>query len=537
MTAQVLIIEDEKILASNLATALARAGVSSHIANSIADASSLFCSHDYNLICADIQLGDGNGLAFCEEARQTKPSLPIIVMTGQDTSGNRLRSEGFGATAFVAKPFSLSRFRELVATLLREGLASVERQERDVAPRIMMYSHDTIGLGHMRRNSAIASHIVAQNPLASVLMLVGSPTGLFFDLPPGIDYIKLPSLAKVAREVWRPQSLRITSGDVLAMRSGLIERAVDTFKPDVLLVDHEANGVWNELIPALELVRRNNAATRIILGLRDILDEPAETLRSWNSRGTVETIRRFYDDILVYGEESLFPSRTAYGLDNLVPGHVHSCGYVTNVESVSDRNSTRNPSGHKRIVVAGGGGRDAFPLLAAAVEALLAIPLNERPSADIIAGPLMDSDLFGPLGKSSAAAGINFYRTHPNVPQLLASADLFVTMGGYNSVVEAIATGCPTLVVPRVGPSAEQRMRAECLRAKGIVDVLQAHEANASGLGAAFRRLLQKPAQKHNQTINLRGAEYAASFIAKAIEAKTETARPTNKKRPRYANA
>ena len=537
MTAQVLIIEDENILASNLATALARAGVSSHIASSIAEAAHKFSAHDYKLVCADIQLGDGNGLEFCEEARRTKPSLPIIIMTGQDTSGNRLRSEEFGATAFVAKPFSLSRFRELVATLLRETVPMIERQGRDSAPRIMMYSHDTIGLGHMRRNSAIASNIVANDASASVLMLVGSPSGLFFDLPPGIDYIKLPSLAKVAREVWRPQSLRITSGDVLAMRSGLIERAIDTFKPDVFLVDHEANGVWNELMPALELVRRCSPSTRIILGLRDILDEPVQTLQSWKKRGTIETIQRFYDDILVYGDEALFPTRKAYGLDKLVPGHVHSCGYVTNIDTTARRTITRTPNIKKRIVVAGGGGRDAFPLLAAAVEALLNMPSSERPDADVIAGPLMDADLFGPLGQHSAASGINFHRTHPNVPELLAKADLFVTMGGYNSIVEAIAMGCPTLVVPRVGPSAEQRMRADCLKAKGLVDVLDAHEADTAGLGAAFRALLRKPVLQPAATINLGGAEYAANFIAKAIEAKTFASSATTKKRTKYAHA
>jgi predicted glycosyltransferase len=534
MTTQVLILEDEKILANNLATALARVGVSSHVAGSIAEASRRLFEQDYDLICADIQLGDGNGLAFCEEARLTRPSLPIIVMTGQDTSGNRLRSEEFGATAFVAKPFSLSRFRELVATLLREFVAPVEKQQRDSAPRVLMYSHDTIGLGHMRRNSAIAARIVASNPRASVLMLVGSPSGLFFDLPPGVDYIKLPSLAKVAREVWRPQSLRITSGEVLAMRSGLIERAVDTFKPHVFLVDHEANGVWNELNPALELLRRSNPETRIILGLRDILDEPSQTLQSWSKRGTTQTIQRFYDDILVYGDEALFPTREAYGLDKLVPGHVHSCGYVTNVDSAAKK-PKKDGSAKKRIVVAGGGGRDAFPLLAAAVEALRAMPEHERPHADIIAGPLMDSDLFVPLDQSSAAVGINFHRTHPNVPGLLASADLFVTMGGYNSVVEAIAVGCPTLVVPRVGPSAEQRMRADCMKAKGLVSVLNAHDADVPGLRAALKSLLQKPLKKSGAAINFKGAEFAADFIAQAIEAGTVS--NSKQKMPSYAHA
>lgn len=523
MTAQVLIIEDEVILASNLSAALARSGVTSHVANSIAAAAGKVATHDYALICADIQLGDGSGLDFCEKVRAEKPQLPVIMMTGQDTSGNRLRAEGLGATAFVAKPFSLSRFRELVATLLREKPLAGHAESAPRAPCVLMYSHDTIGLGHMRRNSAIAARIVARDPRASVLMLVGSPSGVPFDLPPGVDYIKLPSLAKVARDVWRPQSLRITSGDVMSLRASLIEHAAESFRPDVMLIDHEPGGVWNELVPAFEGIRRASPHTRIILGLRDILDEPHLTQQVWEKRGTRDILRNFYDDILVYGDEAVFPTRQAYGLDALAPGHVQSCGYVTNFSTTDQAEARIEASGRPHIVIAGGGGRDAFPLLSAAVDALRLIPAGERPGADIIAGPLMDADLRAPLEQGAALDGIRFHRTHANMQDLLASADLFVTMGGYNSVVEAIATGCRTLVVPRVGPSAEQRMRATCLAERGMIEAIETHHASPEALAAVFRTV-RRGAARRTPAISLNGADNAAAFICGAIAGKANAA-------------
>ena len=84
MTETVLIIEDETSLANNLAAALARGGVNAVIANSLAAASGRIGSADYDLVCADIQLGDGSGLDFCEDMRRDRPDLPVIMMTGQD---------------------------------------------------------------------------------------------------------------------------------------------------------------------------------------------------------------------------------------------------------------------------------------------------------------------------------------------------------------------------------------------------------------------------------------------------------------------
>ena len=462
-------------------------------------------ANDYALICADIQLGDGNGLDFCEQVRAAKPDLPVIMMTGQDTSGNRPRSEGLGATAFMAKPFSLSRFRELVATLLREIPSRADLPPAMARRCVLMYSHDTIGLGHMRRNSAIAARIVARNPRASVLMLVGSPSGVPFDLPPGVDYIKLPSLAKMARDVWRPHSLRISSGDVISLRSSFIEHAAASFKPDVFLVDHEPAGVWNELVPASKSIRRSCPQTRLILGLREILDEPELTRQSWERRGTGDIIRKFYDDILVYGDEIGFSDARGLWPRRAAPGRVRSCGYVTNASGPEIAPPAEAASAQPRVVVAGGGGRDAFPLLSAAVAALQSIPAAQRPEADIIAGPLMDDDLRRPLARAPSS-GIRFHRTLRSAA-LIGKAELFVTMGGYNSVVEAMATGCRTLVVPRVGPSAEQRMRAACFAALGMIETHRTPRSRPrSALAAVFRTVRAMPPRR-TPGIDLDGAD------------------------------
>ena len=63
-------------------------------------------------------------------------------------------------------------------------------------PRILLYSHDTFGLGHLRRSLSIAHQIAQDIPEARQLLLTGSMVAGAFALPQHLDLIKLPALSK-----------------------------------------------------------------------------------------------------------------------------------------------------------------------------------------------------------------------------------------------------------------------------------------------------------------------------------------------------
>ena len=510
--AQVLIVEDEKILARNIATALRRAGIETVVAESCSAARSLIAGNPPNLVIADVNLGDGDGIELLAEWRQDHPDVPVVIMTGQDSLSKRLRAERLDATAFLSKPFAMRRLRELALTLLAEGAPGPGSGFR--GPSVMMYSHDTIGLGHMRRNSSIASALIERVPNLSVLMMVGCPTGMVFELKPGIDFIKLPSLAKLGRNQWRPSSLRVSPDTTRSIRMGILERAADAFRPDVLLVDHEPAGVWEELVPTLKAIRRRGG-TSVILGLRDILDDPQRTRALWEKHGTAQIVRNLYDGVFVYGDQRVYPSSDHYGLGKLQPDSVTYCGYVT-----TPHRGPQRGSGHaapRRILVSGGGGRDAYPVLSASLEALACIEPERRPRMTLIAGPLMDEELRGPLSERAQELGAAFLDRTSDMPALLDAADLLVTMGGYNSVTEAIAAGCSTIVIPRIGPSSEQRLRAECLARFGLVETLSQEALNPEDLAKRFRRGGRRPMPLIE--IPLNGAVTAANLIAERLAA------------------
>lgn len=501
----ILLLEDEPIIARNICRALGRGGHTVTHAASAREGRKQLEAARYDLVLADINLGDGDGISLLSAASASIQDVPIVIMSGQDTVGNRLRAEGLAVSAFLSKPFAMSRLAELTGALLAEtGKQAGQRR----GPSVMMYSHDTIGLGHMRRNTAIAKELVDRVPGASILMLVGCPAGMVFEPHPGIDYIKLPSLTKLGRGRWQAGSLRIDAATTRALRSGILERAIETFAPDVLLVDHEPAGVWEELVQPIRALRAKGR-TRVILGLRDILDDPDRVAQAWQGAGTNRTVSDLYDDIFIYGSERFYPSSTAYGLESLLPGRVRYCGTVTAAHQ-GERIRWDGPP--RRVLVSGGGGRDAYGLLDTVLAGFVALAPHRRPELTLVAGPLMDAELSDALRHCATQAGAIFRDTTPDLPEMLARSDLFITMGGYNSVAEALVTACPTVVVPRVGPSGEQRIRAERLQALGMATVVWRDELTPARMAKALTA--RPPRQSAMPGLTFDGARLAAEHIA-----------------------
>jgi len=188
----------------------------------------------------------------------------------------------------------------------------------------MTYSHDGFGLGHLRRNTTIASRLVRQVPKSSVLMLIGCPAGAVFKLPTGVDFIKLPSVIKRDTGVWHPLRLRIGLEKTKALRVATIQQVAHVFHPQLLLVDHVPVGVWGELLPLLEMLKRSEDPPTVVLGLRDILDRPEATRALWEREGAYKAIRGYYDEIFVYGCRDVFDTSCEYGLEREFGGGIEN---------------------------------------------------------------------------------------------------------------------------------------------------------------------------------------------------------------------
>ncbi len=351
--------------------------------------------------------------------------------------------------------------------------------------RLVTYSHDGYGLGHLRRASNIAARFVQDTPGSTALMLTGCPVGNVFLLPKGVDFIKVPSLIKVDTGAYDPLGLRIDRKKAKAIRASTILTAVTQFKPHLFLVDHVPAGIYGELLPTLRMLKQLDDPPVIVLGLRDIIDEPSVVCELWRKEMTYQTIRKYYDEVFIYGCKDIFDAALYYGINAELPGRVRYCGYVCSEEPVKSREQVREDLRLRRpklVVVTTGGGHDGYPLMQSCMEAFRLVGRAAPFEAVFITGPLMDPAQREQLRAQGRGVGVRVMTSVEDPPSFIQAADLVITMGGYNSLCEVVSLRRKALVVPRLGPRAEQRMRARLLQEKGLIDVLDPREVSARTL-------------------------------------------------------
>src|SRR3954447_16050965 len=145
--------------------------------------------------------------------------------------------------------------------------------------RVLIYSHDTFGLGHLRRCRTIAHALVERHRDLSVLILSGSPIIGSFDYRARVDFVRVPGVIKLRNGEYTSLNLHIGIEETLEMRASIIEHTAAIFDPDLLIVDKEPLGLRGEVKATLDLMRRRG--TPVVLGVRDVMDEPALLAPAW----------------------------------------------------------------------------------------------------------------------------------------------------------------------------------------------------------------------------------------------------------------
>src|SRR5215469_8151982 len=351
--------------------------------------------------------------------------------------------------------------------------------------RLVTYSHDGYGLGHLRRTSNIAAQFVQDTPGSTALMLTGCPVGSVCPLPKGVDFIKFPSLIKVDTGVYDPLGLRVGRQKAKAIRASTILSAVTLFKPHIFLVDHVPAGIYGELLPTLRMLRGLHDPPVIVLGLRDIIDEPNVVCELWRKEMTYQAIRKYYDEVFIYGCKDIFDAALYYRMSTELPGKVRYCGYVCSGEPVKAREQVREDlrlQRQKLVVVTTGGGHDGYPLMRSCLQAFRLMGRAAPFDSVFITGPLMDRAQREELRAQARGLGVRVITCVEDAASFINAADLVITMGGYNSLCEVVSLRKKALVVPRLGPRAEQRMRAQLFQEKGLIDVLDPQKVSPKNL-------------------------------------------------------
>ena len=394
----------------------------------------------------------------------------------------------------------------------------LEHSRRTAASKLMFYSHDTYGLGHLRRTLALA-HSIRSQWRVSQLVITGSSVPHRFSFPADADYLKLPSAVKVDAGRYEPRSLKVPFGTLRTLRQDLLVAAAREFRPDALIVDNVPGGLKRELLPTLDHLK--TIGSRLVLGLRDVVDEPAWVREAWVEDGTYELLDDVYDRILVYGEQSIYDVAAEYGFSETAARKTRHVGYLGRGPASRSREEVRHDLdvGDARFVlVMAGGGEDGFDVLRAVLSALQLRPNGTRFACLLVGGPLMPADHRRAVLRLARRAHVRYADFVEDVASYLEAADAVVSMGGYNSVCELLSLGKPALVVPRVKPRREQLIRARLLSARGLLRMIDPDELEPRRLLDELTVLLGE--QPQPRRLPMRGLPAATDEIIDLLAAR-----------------
>ena len=359
--------------------------------------------------------------------------------------------------------------------------------------RILIYSHDTFGLGHLRRCRTIAQSMVQRRKGLTVLILSGSPIIGSFNFRTRVDFVRIPGVIKLRNGEYSSLSLHMDIAEVLELRASIIRHTAEVFKPDLFLVDKEPLGLRGEIHDTLQFL--NSRGTPLVLGLREVLDHPMLLAKEWERKNAVPALRDLYDEIWVYGLPQICDALAGIDLPEEVREKITYTGYLrSNIPAEVIHNPGNRPFEEPYILVTTGGGGDGEHLIDWVLSAYEHDPDIPYPSL-MVYGPFMSPQRREKFQiRVDKIANVKALTFDSNVERLMSGAAGVVAMGGYNTFCEILTMDKPAVIAPRTRPRMEQYIRALRAQDLGLVRMLAADGRRDPGLMADALR--QLPSQR-----------------------------------------
>lgn len=386
-----------------------------------------------------------------------------------------------------------------------------------------MYSHDTFGLGHLRRTRAIAQALVEQHKDVSVLILTGSSIIGSFDFKTRVDFVRVPGVIKLRNGEYTSLKLHMDIEETLAMRESIIRHTAETFDPDLFIVDKEPLGLHGEVKQTLEDLKAKGVPC--VLGLRDVMDEPSLLEPEWERKKALPALSQYYEQIWIYGLPQFHNPLEGLKLTETVKRKMVYSGYLQRSEPEESYSafSLQKIDEPYILVTAGGGGdgEEAIDWVLRAYEEDSNLPYP----ALVVLGPFMQSESQSSFReRADALPNVEVITFNARLESLIVSAVGVVAMGGYNTFCEILSFDKPALIIPRRYPRREQLIRAERAQELGLIQMIDPVDgASAQEMATALRQL---PQQNQPSNIVIPGLMSGLENVNKLARQLIERPRP-----------
>lgn len=375
-----------------------------------------------------------------------------------------------------------------------------------MTPRVLLYCHNVLGFGHIVRSLRIAEELVARG--AECRLITGCRFLDRIHIPAGVGVVQMPALRAEADGKLKSVDGGLL-GTVLKRRSRMIANELRTWRPEVLLVDHNPLGLIGELTESIDAVQKEHLPARLIWGIRDIWSSPDHLRNMLAFAGDPEQIKRrilLYHSAIAYTDGAWLETLDRYR-DFALPARTCSVGFVTAPVARSSK-----AAGSPIVAVLSGGGEGAARLTAilldAARDGLAAGALRLR----FVVGPFGSVDEVQQL--AGGLEGVEIW-AEGSAEDAIGDASLVVSRAGYNSAYTVVQSNLPVVFVPLRG-NPEQELRAS--RLAELPGVESIDENDVASLRASMERGLAAGRRPRAIPFSTDGAQQAAEWILTAAK-------------------
>ncbi|MCZ4281145.1 hypothetical protein O4H49_10180 [Kiloniella laminariae] len=306
-----------------------------------------------------------------------------------------------------------------------------------------------------------------------MLILSGSPIIGSFGFRSRVDFVRIPGVIKLRNGDYTSLNLHIDIEQTLSIRSSIIMHTAEFYDPDLFIVDKEPLGLRGEVEDTLRLLKERG--TPCVLGLRDVMDDPALLASEWKRKNTAPALAEYYDDIWVYGLPQICDPLAGIDISPSVRRKMTYTGYLRRSGEtgiplpVLEKIDENTPY----LLVTVGGGGDGEEIIDWVLSAYEADPDMPHPAL-IVLGPFMNSDLQHDFQlRASKLDNVEAITFNAQLESLVNGAIGIVGMGGYNTFCEILSFNKRALIIPRTIPRMEQYIRASRAQELGFVQMLE----------------------------------------------------------------
>ena len=370
---------------------------------------------------------------------------------------------------------------------------------------ILFHVQHLLGSGHVQRIRLIAEAL-ARRDLPVAVVSGGFPIcGMIME---GVELIQLEPLRSDGIEFSRLIGQHGIDADegIFARRQQQLNDVVNRLRPQLLVIESWPFGRRNFSKELTDLIKFA-APAKVVCSIRDILQQR----KLKRQKETVSQVDRYFDAILVHGDEALAPLDQSFELAHELGHKLQYTGYV----APAPVPRSLDPGG---IVVAAGGGAAGGRLYSMALEAALRDTSGRRWT--ILAGTLAEglrAELAQPL-----PGHVVIEANRADFRELLAESELLIAQSGYNTMMDVLVTGIPMVAVPFEGVGeTEQLQRAEIFKHLGVCEICR-EQASGEALLHAVTTRLERP-EPFLPVINIDGIENSADILQRMCQFTPQT--------------